>query len=216
MFEIKAKFSKCLITISFPFLILFTAFLLLNDNLAIVWGILGAVVHELGHLFAMYLKKCLPSQIHVQAFSVDIIATNNTQRDYKTDVLILLAGPLANLGLSLLLFLLYKCSKALFLVEFTYANLFLAIFNMLPIEALDGGQLVFYLLIRKIKIKTAEKLSIFISFFSVLPLAVLGFYTLLQSKYNFSLFFLSCYLIATLLFKTKNIFINEKFSLSKN
>ncbi len=201
MFDIKFKLRDCIVSVSFPFLALLTALLLLNNNLALFNGILAAIVHEFGHIFAMALKKSKPTQIYLRAFSVDIIDPKKELRDYNTDIFILLAGPLANLILSVVLFLLHSCFTISRLLVFAYANLFLAFFNLLPIEPLDGGQIIFNLLLRTLEVKTSRKLILFISFLVLFPLAILGFYTLLHSKNNFSLLFLSCYLMTVLLFK---------------
>ena len=152
----------------------------------------------------MILRKSKPKQIYFRTFSVDIIDFGRGQRDYNTDIFILLAGPLANVILGTVFYCLYSYFEATCLLSFAQANFFLAAFNILPIEPLDGGQTVLNLLLRRFEVQIAEKVMLLLSILILFPLAILGFYILLQSTYNFSLLFLSCYLMAVLLFKNKN------------
>lgn len=204
LFNIKFKYRSCSLYVSFPFLALITTLLLLDSNSTVCWGIWAAFIHECGHVFAMILKKCHPSQIHFRAFSIDIMDTSETKRGYGSDFFILFAGPLANLISAIFLSFFCNLFQISFLQFFVYANMFLAIFNLLPIESLDGGQIVLNLLLRKFEIKTAEKVTFLLSIFTLFPLVFLGVCILLQSQYNFSLLFLSCYLAAVVFFKAKN------------
>lgn len=201
LFDIKIEFRGCLVIVSFPFMVLFTLLLLFDDNSTVCWSLLAALFHECGHVFAMIFNKNNPSQICFRAFSVDIIDINKTQRDYNTEVFILFSGPLANLIVASVLLSFYRIFCCRFLRVFATANLFLAVFNLLPIESLDGGQIVSNILLRKFQVRTAEKIAFVLSILTLLPIAILGFYVLLQSKYNFSLLFFSCYLLTSLFFK---------------
>ena len=199
MFSIKFDFYGCKITLSFSFLVLITALLLADDIGATLYGVLAAEIHELGHIFAMTLKQSKPQRINLRAFSIDIVDANRVRKDYNSDVFILLAGPTLNVLFGVILYLLHGLLEVVWLRAFANANLFLAIFNLLPIEQLDGGQIVYNLLLRKLSAKNAERVSFFVSFIVLFPLAILGFYILLLSKYNFSLLFFSVFLMCNLL-----------------
>lgn len=180
-------------------MVLITALLLADDIGATLYGMLAAEIHELGHIFAMTLKQSKPQQINLRAFSIDIVDANRVRQDYNSDVFILLAGPTLNVLFGVILYLLHGLLEVVWLRAFANANLFLAIFNLLPIEQLDGGQIVYNLLLRKLSTKNAERVSFFVSFIVLFPLAILGFYILLLSKYNFSLLFFSVFLMCNLL-----------------
>ncbi|MCH5298083.1 MAG: site-2 protease family protein [Ruminococcus sp.] len=83
-------------------------------------------------------------------------------------------------------------------------NLFLGIFNMLPVLSLDGGQILHLLLSRKIEDIKAQKAVNILTFIFIFPLAVLGFILLFKTKYNFSLLAVCLYLILSLIFKRDN------------
>lgn len=200
------EFLGCTFTVSFPFLTIITLLLLVDNDGMIVYGVVAALIHELGHISAMMIKKCRPQRINFRAFDINIIDKNRAKRHYNDDVFILAAGPLANIIFCALLCCIFKATGHIWLLKPIYENLFIAAFNILPIESLDGGQIFFNLLSRKLSIKTAENFTVLASFMVLLPVAVLGFYILIVSKYNFSLLLLSCYLMGILLLKHREFY----------
>ena len=72
---------------------------------------------------------------------------------------------------------------------------------MLPIEPLDGGQTLFSFLCLRHPLETAGKVIEVVSFFTLLPLSVLGFVVLFRSQHNFSLLLAACYMMALLMLK---------------
>ena len=77
---------------------------------------------------------------------------------------------------------------------------------MLPVMSLDGGQLLYLILSRRLSENSAEKVVNIITFIFIFPLAALGFLLLFKSKYNFSLLFVCVYLIFSLIFKKNRYF----------
>ena len=75
------------------------------------------------------------------------------------------------------------------------SNLALGILHLLPIEPLDGGLAVHAFLRGKIAAGKADKICLVLSITLLLPLSILGFLILLQTRYNFSLLALSIYLM---------------------
>lgn len=206
VFDIQFNILGCTFTISFPFLVVLTLLLLIDNNETIFYGIFSALIHELGHISAMMLKNCRPQKISFKAFDINIIDRSRVKRNYNDDLFILVAGPLFNIILVLVLYCIYKFLKCNWLIKPIYENIFMAAFNILPIEPLDGGQILFNLLCRRLNIKTATNFTVLISFMVLLPVAAVGFYILIVSKYNFSLLLLSCYLMGILLLKHKEFY----------
>ena len=205
-FDLKFDVFGCVFTVSFPFLTIITLLLLIDTDGTIIFGILAALIHELGHISAMLVKKCRPQKISFSAFDISIVDKTRVKRSYNDDLFILIAGPLSNIIFCAILFCIYKFCGCEWLIKPIYENIFIAFFNILPIESLDGGQIFFNLLCRKLTAKTATNFTILISFMVLMPIAVLGFYILIVSKYNFSLLLLSCYLMAILLLRHKELY----------
>lgn len=78
---------------------------------------------------------------------------------------------------------------------FAGANLALGIAHSLPIEPLDGGLALRYLLRQRHGALWAEKASRIVSAAFLFPLAALGFLIVLRTRYNYSLLALSVYLM---------------------
>ena len=85
--------------------------------------------------------------------------------------------------------------------RFLYANLALAIFNLLPVMSLDGGRLLWMLLSRRFLPKTCTVTLKLTTFVLLIPLMTAGIVMLFRSGYNYSLLAISLYLLAVLIFK---------------
>lgn len=205
-FDVQFNVFGCTFTVSFPFLTILTLLLLIDNNGTIVYGVLAALIHELGHISAMMIKKCRPQKISFRAFDINIVDRSRVKRNYNDDLFILVAGPLSNIIWGLVLYCIYKFCAENWIIKPICENIFIAVFNILPIESLDGGQILFNLLCRKLNVKTATNFTVLISFMVLLPVAAVGFYILIVSRYNFSLLLLSCYLMGILLLKHKDFY----------
>lgn len=166
-----------------------------------VWGVAAALLHEGGHIVMMALKKSPPTKIIFGIFNVDMIDSARESRSYRDDVQILIAGGAVNLIAAFIFFFISKVTNNQYLFAPLFSNLFVGSLNILPVEPLDGGQIAYALISAKYGARKAETAVNILSFCCLLPVAVMGFLILLQSKYNFSLLFISCYLMAILLFK---------------
>lgn len=188
---------NCRISVGFLFLAVFTAFLLCDtSNTAVLW-ILAAAIHEAGHILVMHAFGAAPVQMKFTPFGIDIVKPPQLSRGYGRDTLISLAGPGANLACAGVLYAFNAKSHSAFLL----ANLVLALFNLLPVEPLDGGQALYSLLCAKYRSDQALKIVSVTSFIVVTPLAIVSFLVLFRSCGNYSLLAVCFYLIFLLLFK---------------
>lgn len=172
--------------------------LITDSKGTIIYGIISAVLHELGHLLCMRFFGYSVKTINFGCLNTDIISC---QFEDKKSILIFLSGSFINFSLAVIfgvLFFIYKTS--LFKI-IAYQNIGLGAFNLLPISNLDGGQIFYTFLKKKLDEFSALKVLNVVSFTFIVPVFILGFYVLINSKYNFSLFILSLYLISYILFK---------------
>ncbi len=165
-----------------------TAALLLDRQGRVGACLLAAVLHELGHLLVMRLCRCRVRRITVRLFDVMIEADD--AGSVLHDGLITAGGAAANLVCAMLFCMI---SRPLML-----ANLVVGCFNLLPVETLDGGRLLMLLLCRRVSYVTATSVIRVLTFVFLLPLFTLGIYTLLHTRYNYSLLAISLYLLAFL------------------
>jgi len=115
----------------------------------------GILFHEFGHAFALQGFGYGPSRIELQGFGGVTINLRRQQTPPGKSILISVAGPVASallavLSYGILLGLGDALSPASFWGEFLWTmaavNLFWAIFNMLPINPMDGGHIVLHAL----------------------------------------------------------------------
>ncbi len=188
--------NGCRVTVSFFFAV-FVSVLLLNDKSGIALaGFLAAALHELGHLGVMAILHVKPLKIRFSPFGIDIVKSCCTGHSYWHDTAISFAGPGINLFTAFILAV-FSIPANLFIV----ANLAMGVFNLLPIEPLDGGQALYCLLCVRFGTDRSSRMVAIVSFCVILPLSVAGFLLLLRSPGNFSLFLVSCYLMALLVLK---------------
>ncbi len=188
--------KNCRVTVSF-FFVAMAAVLLLEDQSGMAEiAFLAAALHESGHLCVMRLFGVEPSQIRFTPFGIDIVKSRCIDRSYQRDVLISLAGPGANVAVALI----FSAWLPVF-QRFVLANFVLALFNLLPIEPLDGGQALYSLLCIKFSADRSAKTVSIVSFIVLTPLAIIGFLALFRSPWNYSLLLVCGYLMALLLFK---------------
>lgn len=139
----------------------------------------GILFHEFGHAFALQGFGFGASRIELQGFGGVTINQRGGQRTPGKAILISLAGPVASALLSVLSFvILASLGAALpqgsfwadFLWTMMAVNLFWAIFNMLPINPMDGGHIVLHALRWGLKdVRKAVRYS------AISSLVVLGF-----------------------------------------
>ena len=189
--------KNCKITVSFLFLAVLAIFLLCNDNNIAQSGICAAFIHELGHLIFMFKFGFKLIEIKFTPFGIDIIKSSNLNQSYLKDAFISLSGSAVNLAVIPVFSLLnYN-----YFYYFILANAALGIFNLLPIEPLDGGQALYSLLCIRFSSEKSAKIVSVVSFIVLIPIAVLGFIILFKLPGNFSLLILCVYLMFLLIFK---------------
>lgn len=184
----------CRVEAGVPFFAAATLLLVLDKTGTACAGIVSAAVHEAAHILAAGLLGERIAELHLNLFGAEII--RQSHRGYRQDILISLAGPIANLAL-FLCFAAFRGMQS----KWAEANLILCAFNLLPIEPLDGGQALLSFLCIHAQPEAAERTSGLLSFGVLLPLAAAGFYVLLRSRWNFTLLAAACYLTAYLLMK---------------
>lgn len=135
--------------------------------------LLAAACHEAGHLLAAYLLGGRVHRIQIRATGAILSASFPT---YGGEFFALLAGPAVNLLLG-----------AGFLrgwFPFSLINLGLALFNLLPVHGLDGGRLLYLLLLKALPPDRAERVVTLLSYCLCLGIAAWGLYASLCLRWG--------------------------------
>lgn len=149
------------------------------------------LIHELAHLVAGLILGMKPDKIEIYpygfklAFKINyedynVKINNGTQLSIKK-ILIYLAGPLVNFLIVLLALYNSKVSE-IARMDIIYANLLIAVFNLLPIYPMDGGKIVFELLHIFCGLKKSYKYIQDITWITLILLSVLTSFLVLYLK----------------------------------
>lgn len=195
----RIKLFSCEIYISFLFAATITV-LLATDRTGLLMPTLFAILlHETGHLFAMWVLDCAPNQIKLIPASIQI--TSPITPRYRNDIIIALSGPLTNILLFVVFYLNFLGFKNDFTLYCAIINLAIGIFNLLPILGLDGGTIVYSLFAKKTNPDRAIiYLKIITALFAIITLAVSIFLTV-KGKVNITLYIIALYLTVIAIMK---------------
>lgn len=194
MFEFSIGGVCCRLSLLFPALL--TALLLWQPDGLAVSCVLASVIHECGHLLAMLAVGVPPDRCTLSAFGA-CIRMGSRLPGYRQNMLISLAGPLANL-LAAACLLLLGCQQT------AAVHLVLAVLNLLPASALDGGELLRCGLCLLGMESLAAGVLRFTSTSVLLPLAAGALWLFLRGGGNLSLLLVSGYLVGLIFFCEKN------------
>lgn len=190
--------GKVKIVLSFPLAAAMTAVVIADTTQSVILCCLSALLHECGHLAVMKHYGIIPTEIRMSLFDIAIIAPQKQYRGIKQSIAIDLAGVAVNLVCGSVLALIYFFCQSRFVLTAVGSHFMLFLFNILPIESLDGGHALTLLLSLKTDMERAEKIVAVVSFVILIPLSAAGFLLLLRSKYNFTLLLSGLYLIVVL------------------
>lgn len=189
------------VRLSLPLVAMMTAIIIFDTTQTILLSCLSAVLHEAGHLAAMYKYRSFPKEIRLSLFDIAIIDSKKGRRSLKQELTIVLAGVFMNLVFAVLTYCIYLLTQSDIMLVAACSNIVLLVYNILPVESLDGGQALYLILTSKLSQKTSQIILEIVSLIILIPTAIFAFYVLLVSKYNFTLLLTTLYLIALVLLK---------------
>ena len=162
-------------------------FALLFDKLHIFfYMVIGSCLHECGHIAACIIYKYRPS-IKISVFGIKLC---NYPDKPSHKLFVLICGPLINL---LLMFIsaynLYN-DFSLDCYIFMCINLMIFLFNLLPVDFMDGGQILNLLSDSVLLRKSLNIISVIV----ILTVILLLSFNIIHSLYAFALFTIYFYI----------------------
>lgn len=161
-----------------PLLLLLLFSIFAYGNMALYAAILGSLlVHEAGHLAIAYFFQVRVKSVVLLPYGAEIVFAEGEQLSAQNLLLIALGGPLATACLALVALLLPSLYGEMLL----HIQLYLFFFNMLPIWSLDGGRIVYALILLFFPYKKVYEYFVLLSFVGTSILVVVALLLLPQS-----------------------------------
>lgn len=143
----------------------------------------ASLIHELGHFAMMLLCRDHPACVALDVFGMRVERRPTQRLSYPALCAVSLAGPLTN-----------AVCAAVLPAEAALVHGVLAVFHLLPIMSLDGGEALYVLLCCRLSEERATQVLRIGSAVILLPLTGLSLWLLFGYR-NFTLLFVSIYLI---------------------
>ena len=172
------QMGKVKVCIWFSFFAVICLFLAIGQNPWGLWCISASFLHELGHLAAFLYKGSPPLEVHFEYSGIRMVPKKQLY-PLGQDIFFLVSGSAVNFFCFLALWLLKIPIPALF-------HLILGTFNLLPLQGLDGGQILRISLERLLGPQSGGAISTVVSWIVALFLVLSGL-VLFKKSGNFTL-----------------------------
>lgn len=126
--------------VGLDFVLLLAVFYLIDTQNLFFLAMIAAILHELGHILAIWLCGAYIDRIELRAYGAHIALMPYPLLSYKREIFIAAAGPIAGFAAATLLSV-WGNELCTLIAGF---SLMLSIFNLLPAAPLDGGRMLRY------------------------------------------------------------------------
>ncbi len=186
----RVKLGKTILRINISFAAAVTLTLILDESGLCAAALFCCIVHELGHIVCLLILGEKPQLIELSFYGIKLKRQNISELKSFGEIIIYASGPAANFALSALLFV---CGNAYGIRTAAVISLCVGLFNLLPCQPLDGGNILRCFLGRRMGDERCGKICFCISCVTLAPMVAAGLTLLLKSG-NVTLIAVSLYL----------------------
>lgn len=188
----RVKLGETTLRINISFAAAVTLTLILDESGLCAAALFCCIVHELGHIACLLILGEKPGLIELSFYGIKLERQGVSGFRSLGEIIIYASGPAANFALSALLFIFANSEGVR---SAAVISLCVGLFNLLPCQPLDGGNILHHFLNRRTDEEKCEKICFCISCIILAPMAAAGLTLLLKSG-NVTLLAVSCYLAA--------------------
>ena len=158
MKSISKKIPKLRLHISFMTILMGIVMFAIGAGFTFVAYIIAVVLHELAHSVVAERRGYVLNDIKIMPYGASIGGDTRELKPYD-EIVIALAGPVFSLLLAVVFVALWWIvpTTYFFSLTFVHANIFLFLFNIVPVYPLDGGRVALALLSLKMPREKAVK-----------------------------------------------------------
>lgn len=195
----KLKIFNTEIYVSFLFAAVVAFMLVIDRTGLIIPTVFAVMIHELGHLFTMWVMECAPKAIRLIPTSVQIVRAFSPKP--HGEVAIAVTGPLCNIAVFFVFWFNYLAFGNETVLRFGMLNLILGVLNLLPVKGLDGGTLLYNILCKRTEEYRADRILRAVTLILGFVFLTAAIFLVFNGKFNPSAFILALYLAVSALIK---------------
>lgn len=193
MFEF--SFRNVYVAFDFSFFAAVSLLILMGNSYAVL-GLAACIWHELGHLFAMKKSGIRAKRILFYGAGIKIYPDKQfCFTDFGTEFFVLIAGSTSNFLAAILL----GMSDIAEIKLFSVINAVIGVFNLLPLQYLDGGKLIVLLINKFCSYPNACLMERYLKWLNVFLIVFVMICFAFVGKGNFTLYITLCYLLISAL-----------------
>ena len=190
----RVKLGGTTLRINISFAAAVTLTLILDESGLCAAALFCCIVHEMGHIACLLILGEKPQLIELSFYGIKLKRQSVSELKSFGEIIIYASGPAANFALSALLF---AFGNADGIKTAAVNSLCVGLFNLLPCQPLDGGNILRCFLGRRMGEDRCEKICFCFFCVTVAPMAAAGITLLLKSG-NITLLAVSGYLLTVM------------------
>ena len=204
---LKVEIKNTIIEIGAGFFLVIAFMLFLCDAETVLLSLFSSFFHEAGHIAVILLCGEKLERLVFSSSGLRIDRRRSPSLSFSKEIIISLAGIIMNFIAALLSGLLYHITGDSVLFSLCLINVVIAAFNIMPIDSLDGGRALSFILSRRIPEERADRIVFYVSTATAFLLVAFFLLTVFLKKLNPSFLCVVIYLVILL--------INRFFELKK-
>lgn len=196
----KLDFGKTTLIINVSFAVAVTLTLIIDESGVGAIALLCCIIHEAGHIMCLLILGEKPKKIELSFYGIKLERYPMSGQNTAGELAIFISGPAANFIFSAIFFMLSNIFHSL--REAAVIGLCIGAFNLIPCKPLDGGNILYTVLCRNTKPKTADAICLAVSIVIIAPLIISGF-CFLHTNHNITLLAVAVYVALANIFDMK-------------
>ncbi len=178
---------------------------LLGFKIQLLLTVIFIFLHELAHYYTAFVLGFKGYDIEVSPLGTRLNLKELEEASLEEDIIISIAGPVLNIILAVLFYVLFKNYDYDILYRITEVNFVLAIFNLLPALPLDGGRLFRDILSCKLTYRKATYYSVIMGAIIGTVFFIIFIYEVINVRVNLNFVMMGIFFIFTAYSEYKTI-----------